>query len=64
MNETMYESLARERMLNAERAARDARLSAHVAAARRWQRLERMAHAARARHESRAQRAQDALPTR
>lgn len=54
MNETMFDALARERMQSAELTARQARLSAHVAAARRWQRLERMAHAARVRYERRA----------
>jgi len=58
---TMQESLARERMRSAEQSARQARLSAHFLAARRWRRFERMARAAQARHELRAQLAQDEL---
>jgi hypothetical protein len=58
---TMHEALARERMRSTEYRARQARLSAHVAAARRWHRLERMARRAHARHEERAQRALQAL---
>jgi hypothetical protein len=56
---TMHESLARERMRSAEQTARQARLSAHVIAARRWRRLERLAQAAHARHEVRAEMAQE-----
>jgi hypothetical protein len=51
---TMPEALARERMRDAERNARQARLARHLVAARRWGRLERMARATREKHDGRA----------
>jgi hypothetical protein len=58
---TMHHSLARERMRSAEQDARQARLAAHLVAARRWQRLERLAGAAHAKHERQAELAQSDL---
>jgi hypothetical protein len=50
---TMQESLARERIRTAEHDARQARIAGHLAASRRWRRLERLAHRAQVRHEQR-----------
>jgi hypothetical protein len=57
----MYETLVRERMKSAEHDARQARLAVHLVAARRWRRLERMAHRAHVRHNQRAELAHAAL---
>jgi hypothetical protein len=47
---TMHEALARERLARYEAEARHARQVSHLVAARRWDRLERLATRARARH--------------
>lgn len=51
---TLDHALARERMRSAESVARQSKLAAHVAAARRWRRLERLAESAHQRYELRA----------
>ncbi|WP_375476755.1 hypothetical protein [uncultured Jatrophihabitans sp.] len=47
---TMYEALARERMLEEHRRAHEAHLASSLAARRRWHRVSLRARAAEARH--------------
>jgi hypothetical protein len=51
---TMNEAFARERLHEVRERAEQHRLHQHAAAARRWSRLERLAHSASVRHERQA----------